>query len=258
MLGGNSAISTFVSPIPRRMKEVKIQELFANAVQFGHRKSKWNPKMKKFIFAEKNGVHVLDLEKTKAHLEKACTFLAAAAASGKKILFVGTKPEVTPIISAMAKELNAPYISRKWPAGLLTNYEVFKERIAHLSNLKAERDEGIWESKYTKKEISMFLKEIEKLEKTLGGVEAMRGTPDVIFVVDPMKDGLAIKEANICKIPVVAMVDTNASPDGVDYIIPANDDAVRSLKYVLGHVQEACSVKMVKQDNVKKMEEVAA
>lgn len=256
MLGVNR-LYYFVSPFPRRMKEVKVQDLFANAVQFGHKKSKWNPKMKKFIFAEKNGVHVIDLEKTKDHLEKACTFLAAAAGQGKKMLFVGTKPQVTPIISAMAKELNAPYISKKWPAGLLTNWNVFSGRISYLKTLKSERDAGEWEAKYTKKEISQFHKEIEKLEKTLGGVEDMRSIPDVIFVVDPMKDGLAIKEANICHIPVVSIVDTNASPDGVDYIIPANDDAVKSLKYILGMVQEACATRAVKKDDVKKMEVAA-
>lgn len=235
------------------MKEVKILDLFTNAVHFGHRKSKWNPKMKKFIFAEKNGVHVIDLEKTKANLEKACTFLAASAASGKKIFFVGTKPQVTPVITEMAKELNAPYISRKWPAGLLTNWNVFSGRIAYLKTLKTERDAGEWETKYTKKEISVFHKEIEKLEKTLGGVEDMRGVPDVLFVVDPMKDGLAIKEANICHIPVVAIVDTNASPEGVDYVIPANDDAVKSLKFILGLVKEACATRAVKKDDVKMM-----
>lgn len=241
------------------MKEVKIQELFANAVQFGHRKSRWNPKMKKFIFAEKNGVHVINLEKTKDNLEKACTFLAASAASGKKILFVGTKPQVTPIIANLAKELNASSVSRKWPAGLLTNWNVFEGRVSYLKTLKSERETGVWAEKYTKKEISVFSKEIENLEKTLGGVEHMRGLPDVILVVDPVKDGLAIREANICKIPVVAIVDTNGSPEGVDYIIPANDDAVKSLKYIFSHIQEACAARAAKPvDNVKKMAEVKA
>lgn len=237
------------------MKEVTIKDLFANAVQYGHRKSRWNPKMRKFIFAEKNGVHVIDLEKTKDRLDKACTFLANAASQNKKILFVGTKPQVTPIVTAMAKELDAPYISKKWPAGLLTNWSVFSERINYLKTLKAERDAGDWETKkYTKKEIAQFNSEIEKLEKTLGGVENMRGIPDVIFVVDPMKDGLAIKEAKLCKVPVVAIVDTNASPDNVEYVIPANDDAVKSLKYIMSIVKEACATRAAKKDNVKKME----
>jgi len=234
------------------MKTVTIKDLFENAVHYGHKKSYWNPKMKQYIFAEKNGVHLIDLNKTAESLEEACKFLHSASAGGKKVLMVGTKPQVSDMIKEMAKHLKLPFVSKKWPGGLLTNWSVFKERITHLKQLREDLDSGDLAAKFTKKEVAKMEKELEKLENSLGGVEDMNGLPDVLFVVDPHNETLAIKEANTKKIPVVAIVDTNADPDGVDYVIPANDDSRKSLALVLETIAAACSAKPKKQE-VKKV-----
>ncbi len=224
------------------MRDVTIQELVQNSVHFGHKRQKWNPKMKKYILAEKGGVHVLDMSKTKGALEDACAFLKNAAMTGKKILFVGTKPQASKIVTEMAKELGCSYVNKKWPAGLLTNWKVFETRVAYLKHLREEKEDGSMDKNYTKKEVSKFHSEMAKLETDLGGVESMKGLPDIMFVVDPLKEELAVKEANLCKIPVVAIVDTNANPDNIDIVIPANDDARNSLSYILGHVKEAAKI----------------
>lgn len=238
------------------MAEVQIQELFDKGVQYGHRRSKWNPKMKKNIYAEKDGIHVINLEKTKEGLEKACAFLKVAAQSGKKILFVGTKPQASTLIANLAKDLGASYVSEKWPAGLLTNWDVFSKRVRYLKDLRTRMESGDLEEKYTKKEVSRFKKEIEKLETTLGGVEKMGGMPDVLFVIDPFKETLAIKEARLKKIPIVSMVDTNGNPDYIDYVIPANDDSMQSINLILGYIKDACKnggSASAPKSNVKKM-----
>lgn len=239
------------------MKEILVQDLAGANVHFGHKKSKWNPKMKKFIFAEKGGIHVINLEKTKDQLEKALKFLEVAAKEGKNMLFVGTKPQVSPILKDLSVKLHVPYVTNKWPAGLLTNWDSLRERIGKLKELRTDLESGDLEEKYTKKEVAKFKKDYEKLSSAFGGVELMRGLPDVMFVVDPLKEALAVKEANLCHIPVVAIVDTNASPEGVDYVIPANDDARKSLEYVLSYIATACERKVTaKTENVIKMTEV--
>lgn len=198
--------------------------------------------MKKYILAEKGGVHVLDMSKTKTALEEACAFLKNATMSGKKILFVGTKPQASKIITEMAKELGYSYVNKKWPAGLLTNWKVFETRVAYLKHLREEEADGSLEKNYTKKEVSRFATEMKKLETDLGGVENMKGLPDILFVVDPRKEELAVKEAVLCHIPVVAIVDTDANPDKIDFVIPSNDDARNSLSYILGHIKDATKI----------------
>lgn len=238
------------------MAEVLIQELFQKGVQYGHRRAKWNPKMKKNIFAEKDGIHVINLEKTKEGIEKACAFLKVISQSGKKVLFVGTKPQASTLISTLATDLGASYVSHKWPAGLLTNWDVFSKRVKYLKETRERMESGDLEEKYTKKEVSKFKKEIEKLQFSLGGVEKLGGMPDVIFVIDPFKETLAIKEARIKKIPIVAMVDTNGDPDYIDYVIPANDDSMQSISLVLGFIKDAFVPQMARaqKSTVKKMD----
>ncbi len=238
------------------MKDVTLSELFKNAVHFGHKKSHWNPKMKKFIFAEKDGVHILDLDKTKEHLEEAVKMLKVALSEGKKILFVGTKPQARALTEQLATKVGAPHITNKWPAGLLTNWDMFKERIAYMKSLREEKESGELDQKYTKKEVAKFHKELDKLEGFLSGVEDMTRVPDVVFVVDPLKEKLAVKEAQTKHIPVVGIVDTNANPDGIAHIIPANDDANKSLSYIFEVIASALegAAKPKKQENVKKMD----
>lgn len=237
------------------MKEVQVKDLFAHAAYVGHRRSKWNPKMKEYIFAEKDGIHVIDLEKTKLGLEKAAMFLKVAFETGKTVLCVGTKPQASLLVKDMAAKLNAPSVTSKWPAGFLTNWDVFALRVKYMKDLRTKRENGELEARYTKKEIVNFDKEIKKLEDMFSGVETMDRLPDVLFVVDPFKEALSIKEAQKKKIPVVAIVDTNGNPDGIDYVIPANDDAHQSLNFILGYLTEAClnSGKPAQKSEVKMM-----
>src|SRR5690606_24859882 len=214
-----------------------VEEMIKNAVHFGHRTKKWNPKMKTYIYGEVNGVHVFDLNKTKAHLEKMLDFIKKTVEDGKTILFVSTKPQTAQMMPKLAETHDFPYVTKKWFGGLLTNFDTMKERIRYFKNLKEQQATGEFQ-KYTKKEASKFEKEIEKLESALGGIQNLRRPPDVLFVVDGKRDLIAIKEARKLRIPVVGFCDTNADPDMYDYFVPANDDAMRSLTYLLGVVEE--------------------
>lgn len=239
------------------MAEVTVKKLLENAVHFGHHKTKWNPKMKKFIFGEKGKLHLIDVEKTKKYLEEALTFLEGEVKAGKTVLFVGTKPQVRHLLADMAKELGFPYVDYKWIAGLLTNFSEIERRIDRMKTLREEKENGMLEKKYVKKEVSKYLKELAKLEQDLGGVEMLSRTPDIVFVVDAFNEKNAVREAKKCHIPVVAIADTNADPDHVDYIIPANDDSFKSLGLLLGEVAKVCK-KPGKKVEAKKMEETAA
>ncbi len=216
--------------------KVDIKEMLEAAVHFGHKTQKWNPKMKRYIYTTKNGIHIFDLEKTKEALEKALDFLKKTASSGKKILFVSTKPQSAHLIVEAAEECKMPYVIHKWMGGLLTNFNTIKQRIRYLKNLKEQEKSGEFE-KYTKKEASELRKTIEKLESALGGVRDLDALPDVVFVVDVLRDRIAVNEANKMKIPVVGIVDSNADPDGVNYPIPGNDDAVKALTYLIQKVK---------------------
>jgi len=220
------------------MKTIEIKDLLENAVHFGHKTSKWNPRMRRFIFTEHHGIHIFDLTKTKECLERALEFLKKTASEGKTILFVGTKPQAMKIIEETAKKCGMPYVSKDWIPGLLTNFSTLSKRIDYLRKLKEEEAESGFD-KYTKKEASIFKKTIQKLEDSLGGLITMRSLPDVIFVADCVRNKLAVKEAKRVKIPVVGIVDSNADPDPVAYPIPANDDALKSLTYLMARVLEA-------------------
>ncbi len=219
-------------------KTQDLKDMLKNAVHFGHATSKWNPKMKPFIYGKKQGVHVFDLAKTAEAMDKACDFLRASAKEGKTILFVSTKQQATELVKAAAKDCNQPYVTQKWVPGLLTNFRTIKTRIKYLKTLKEEKRTGEF-SKYTKKEASKLEKTINKLEISLGGVQDITKAPDVMIIFDVHRDQIAVKEAIRKGVKLVGICDTNASPDGIDYPIPANDDAIKSLKYIVGRITDA-------------------
>lgn len=220
------------------MSQVELKEMLSAAVHFGHQAHKWNPKMKKYLYGVREGVHVFDLQKTFDSLQGALAFLQRTVEEGKTILFVSTKQQAASIVETVAKKCNMPYVTHKWIGGLLTNFSTVKKRMKHFVNL-LEQQEGGQFDKYTKKEISNMKKEIEKLETVFGGLKNMTHLPDVLFLVDCVRDNIAIKEAIKLKIPIVAITDSNANPDEIDYCIPGNDDAIRSVKYFLVKVEDA-------------------
>lgn len=217
---------------------ISAQQLFDAAAHFGHKTFKWNPKMRKYLYGEKEGIHVFDLQKTAQNFEKVLAFLKRCAEEGKVVLFVGTKPQAIKIVSEEAKRAGMPFVTSKWIPGLLTNYGTLSKRIRYLQDLKMEFKLNNFE-KYTKKEASSFKKIIDKLESSLGGVSDMSRIPDAVFVVDVVRDRLAINEANRMKIPVIGLVDSNGDPDGITYVVPGNDDALRSLQFFASNVADA-------------------
>jgi len=210
---------------------MKIEELFKNFVHVGHRTDLWNPKMRPFIYDSVEGVHVFDLEKTIVALEKAKNIIKATKLKNGKILFVGTKPQVSFVLKTKLKDGKHFFIDEKWCPGLLTNFAEVRHRINHYLNLKAQFESGEIK-KYTKKEVAKFKKELEKLDVRYHGVAEMRKRPDLVVVFDAVGNRLAIAEANKLKLPVIAIVDSNANPDGIDFPIPANDDSVHSLGFL--------------------------
>ena len=218
------------------MSKQEIQKMFESAVHIGHRTHKWNPRMRKFIYGERNNIHVINLEKTNEYLEKALMFLAKTLSEGKIILFVSTKPQSITLLEETAKECGMPFVASKWIPGLLTNFATIKTRIRYLAELKAQEASGEFE-KYTKKEVSKLKKIIDKLQASLGGVQNLNSMPDVVFVFDIVRDKIVVTEARKLKIPVVAIVDTNADPVSVDYPIPGNDDSLKSLGYFMDRVK---------------------
>ncbi|MEK9160346.1 MAG: 30S ribosomal protein S2 [Patescibacteria group bacterium] len=217
-----------------------MREMLANAVHFGHRTAKWNPKMASYLFDKRNGVHIFDLNKTYQGLMAATEFLEAAATQGKTILFVSTKPQSTVLIKQTAEECGMPYVTSKWIPGLLTNFKTIRSRVKYLHGLKDQKVTGEFD-KYTKKEASNLNKQIDKLEKALGGVSNLERLPDVVFVMDCVRDHIAVQEARKMKCTVVAVVDSNADPDGIAYVVPANDDAVKSIAFLVKHIGAAVS-----------------
>jgi len=220
------------------MSQAELKEMLAAAVHFGHQTHKWNPKMKRYLYGVRDGIHIFDLQKTFDMQQKALTFLQTTVEEGKTVLFVSTKQQAASLVEGVAKKCNMPYVTYKWIGGLLTNFSTVKDRIKYFLDLTDKKETGEFE-KYTKKEVSILKKDLEKLETAFGGLKNMTKKPDVIFVVDCVRDNIAIKEAKKLKIPVVGITDSNADPDEVDYPIPGNDDAVKSLKYFLSKVEDA-------------------
>ncbi|MBU2523686.1 30S ribosomal protein S2 [Patescibacteria group bacterium] len=220
------------------MNEKMLREMMENAVHFGHRSQKWNPKMKKFIFTKRDGVHVFDLNKTAANLEQGLKVITDSVKEGKKVLLVGTKPQVGNLVAETAKKCKMPYVISRWIPGLLTNFSTIKTRIKYLLDLKNKEESGELE-KYTKKEAGKFKKEMEKLENSLGGVLELKDKPDVLFVLSAKRDMIAIKEANRLNMPIIAICDSDSDPNTVTYPIPGNDDSIKSIKYFLDRVSDA-------------------
>ena len=217
-----------------------IKEMFENSVHVGHRTQKWNPRMKKYLYGEKGGVHVINLQHTVKMLEEALQFVKKTSSEGKKLLFVSTKPQALKLIEKSAKSANMPYVISRWIPGLLTNFKTIKSRVKYLTRLEEQEAAGDFE-KFTKKEAAQLKKEINKLKASLGGVQTLNDLPDAVFVVDVVRDKIAVQEANKVGIPVVALIDSNSDPSIIDYPIPANDDAIKSLSYMIEKVANACS-----------------
>lgn len=227
------------------MTDISLKEMVKSAVHFGHPTHKWNPKMKPYLYGKRHGIHIFDLKKTAEHLLKALDFLANAARARKIILFVGTKQQSHLILQDIQKATRMPIVTDKWIPGLLTNFNTIKKRIDFFKKLKDEDRSGGFD-KYTKKEQIKLRKKIQNLSASLSGVEGMGDLPDILFVVDIVRDNIAVREARRLKIPVVAILDSNADPDLVDFPIPANDDAIKSLEYILALVKEAITAKKEK------------
>jgi small subunit ribosomal protein S2 len=227
---GSSQINQKGDLIP--MSVVSMRELLEAGVHFGHQTRRWNPKMRRFIFTERGGIYIIDLQKTLQLLEEAHEFARNIAERGGSILFVGTKKQSQGAVEEQAKRVNMPYVNHRWLGGLLTNWRTISDRIDRLHELRRLKEEGQLDLLPAKERISM-LGELEKLEENLGGVADMKRQPDAIFIVDLRKEQLAVREAKRLNLPVVALVDTNCDPDEADYVIPGNDDAIRSCDLIV-------------------------
>lgn len=220
------------------MSVVSMKQLLECGVHFGHQTRRWNPKMKPYIFTERNGVYIIDLQKTVKGLEKAYNFVRELAKDGGTILFVGTKRQAQDTICEEAKRCGMFYINQRWLGGLMTNFVTIRKRVQRMIELEKHEAENDWGT-YTKKEISLFRKELAKLEKSLLGIREMRGLPNAIFVIDPRRENNAINEARKLHIPIISIVDTNCDPEIIDYPIPGNDDAIRAIKLITGLMANA-------------------
>ena len=227
------------------MRKVTLKQLLEAGCHFGHQTVRWNPKMKPYIFEAREGIHIFDLVKTKEGLEAACAFVKETSTKEGKILFVGTKRQAREIIQKVAKDIGMPYVSQRWLGGTLTNFEQIQKSLEKLETLKKEKEEGKYKE-YTKKENLLIDREIERLEKFFGGLVGLKELPEAIFVVDVKSEANAVLEAARKGIKIVAIVDTNSDPDLVDYVIPANDDAQKSIELIVGIIGEACKRKSAK------------
>ncbi len=213
------------------MSVVSMKNLLESGVHFGHHTRRWNPKMARYIFTERNGIYIIDLQKTVKKLDEAYNFVRDVAAEGKSVLFVGTKKQAQDAIKEEAERCGQYYVNARWLGGMLTNFKTIQKRIERLLQLQKMEEDGTFDL-LPKKEVIKLQGEIERLEKFLGGIKAMNRLPGAIFVVDPRKEKIAIAEARKLGIPIVAIVDTNCDPDEVDYVIPGNDDAIRAIKLI--------------------------
>ena len=220
------------------MSVISMKQLLEAGVHFGHQTRRWNPKMAPYIFTERNGIYIIDLQKTVKKIDEAYDFMKEVGATGKPVLFVGTKKQAQAAIEDEAKRCGMYYVNQRWLGGMLTNYKTISARIKRLYDIQKMEEDGTFE-KLAKKEVIKLRAEAEKLERFLGGIKEMKGMPGAMFIVDPKKEKIAVKEARILGIPVVGIVDTNCDPDDVDYIIPANDDAIRAVKLIAGKMADA-------------------
>jgi small subunit ribosomal protein S2 len=220
------------------MANITMKALLEAGVHFGHRTQRWDPKMKPFIFTERNGIHIIDLQQTIIRLEQAYNMVRDTVAEGGTVAFVGTKKQAQENLAQAAEACSMPYVNERWLGGTLTNWQTIKQRISYLLELEQRHDTGDLE-RLPKKEALKLEQLIEKLNRRLGGLKNMTRVPDLLFVVDVRREAIAVKEGNILSIPVLAMVDTNCNPDPIDLVIPSNDDAIRAIKLIVGHMADA-------------------
>ena len=240
------------------MPTASMIELLESGVHFGHQTQRWNPKMKQYIYGARNGIYVIDLRKTTVLLDEAYAAVRDFASKGKNVLFVGTKKQATEVVAEEAKRAGAYYINRRWLGGMLTNFETIRGRVNKLKEMEEMISNGYLD-KLPKKEVARINRQMSKLSKTLGGIKDMRGLPDIIFVIDQEKEDIAIKEANKLGIPVICLADTNANPDGINYIIPGNDDAIRSVQLITSKLADAVlEGKQLRENKAKGSEKISA
>lgn len=220
------------------MAVISMKQLLEAGVHFGHQTRRWNPKMAEYIYTERNGIYIIDLQKTVRKAEEAYNFMREVAANGGKVLFVGTKKQAQDSIKEEAERCGMFYINNRWLGGTLTNYTTIRKRIGRLFELHKMEEDGTFDL-LPKKEVAKLKLEMEKLDKNLGGIKEMNGIPDCLFVVDPKKEHIAVMEARRLGVPVVGIVDTNCDPEEVDYVIPGNDDAIRAVKLIAGKMADA-------------------
>jgi small subunit ribosomal protein S2 len=232
------------------MAVVSMKALLETGVHFGHRTRRWNPKMKPYIFTERNGIHIIDLQQTLGMIEDAYNVIRDTVTEGGAILFVGTKRQAQDTVAFEASRARQPYVNERWLGGTLTNWQTIRQRIDYLKRLERRQEEGDFDL-LKKRERLRVEREIEKLNLRLGGIREMKGLPNLLFVVDINHEETAVREANILGIPVIALVDTNCDPDDIDYLIPSNDDAIRAIKLIVGKMAEAALEGMaLRQENV--------
>jgi small subunit ribosomal protein S2 len=220
------------------MAKLEFDQLLDAGVHFGHLKRKWNPAMAPYIFMERNGIHIIDLYKTIAKTEEAAAALKQIAKSGKKILFVATKKQAKQVVTDLAQNVNMPYVVERWPGGMLTNFPTIRKAVKKMSTIDKMIKDGTFDT-LSKRERLQVTRQRAKLEKTLGSIQDLTRLPSALFIVDVMKENIAVREANRLGIPVFAMVDTNSDPGDIDFVIPANDDAAKSIELILGSLCEA-------------------
>ena len=239
------------------MSVVSMKQLLEAGVHFGHQTRRWNPKMAEYIFTERNGIYIIDLQKTVKKLEDAYMFVRDIAAEGGEVLFVGTKKQAQESVKEEAIRCDMPYVNARWLGGMLTNFNTIQRRIKRLAQLKTMEADGTFDL-LPKKEVIKLNLEVEKLEKFMGGITKMRKTPAAMFIVDPRKERIAVLEAKKLGVPIVAIVDTNCDPDEVDYVIPGNDDAIRAVKLIAGAMADAVIEGRQGEQNAPEAEETAA
>ncbi|WP_391121329.1 30S ribosomal protein S2 [Psychrobacillus sp. L3] len=239
------------------MSVISMKQLLEAGVHFGHQTRRWNPKMKKFIFVERNGIYIIDLQKTVKKLEEAYDFMRQVGQDGGKVLFVGTKKQAQEAIKEEAERSGNYYINQRWLGGTLTNFGTIQKRVARLKAIEKMEEDGTFDV-LPKKEVVQLKKQHERLVKFLGGIRDMKAVPDVMFVVDPRKERIAVAEARKLNIPLVGIVDTNCDPDEIDYVIPANDDAIRAVKLLTAKMADALLEARQGEDEEVTPSEVAA
>lgn len=239
------------------MANATVKDMLQAGLHFGHQTRRWNPKMKQYIFGPRNGIYIINLDLTKKLFDKACDFITDEVKSGGSVLFVGTKRQAQMIIREEAQRSEMYYVDHRWLGGMLTNFQTIKKSIERLKSIESMQADGSI-NRFPKKEILLMEKERIKLERNVGGIKDMRNLPSIMFVVDPKKEAIAVSEARKLGIPVVAITDTNCDPDGLDYVIPGNDDAIRSIRLISHHISESILAGQAQRDGEDASEEAMA